>query len=169
MRTAPTFAPLRGVANSPARGPPTGAERQPNSGVCGRLPYASGHSGRSSAVGGRRQEPIAEARYRGDEARLPPVVLESRPQVANLAVHDAALGGVVHAPQRVENLFAGDGGSPPGLDAGSKTSAARSAGCPVARDIWIRCVERCGSPELSSAPGYRDQLAVCLPCRWLPS
>ena len=94
--------------NSPARGPRTGAERQPNSGVCGRRPYASGHSGSCSAVSERRQEAIAAAWHGGDEARLAPVVLEPRPQVANLAVHDVAFGDVVHTPQRVEDLFAGD-------------------------------------------------------------
>src|ERR1700716_4175449 len=77
-------------------------------GVCGGRQYASGHSVRLAAVIEPGQEPIAAAGHRSDEARLPPVVLESRPQVANLAVYDVALGHVVHTPQRVKDLLAGD-------------------------------------------------------------
>src|SRR5579859_1601320 len=68
----------------------------------------SGSSRRGAARRRRRQEPIATPRHGGDEARLAPVVLEARAQVADLTVHDVALGDVVHAPERVEDLFTGD-------------------------------------------------------------
>jgi hypothetical protein len=52
-----------------------------------------------------RQEPIAAAPHRGDEARLSPVVLQPRPQIADLAVYDVAFGHVVDALQRVQDLL----------------------------------------------------------------
>ena len=45
---------------------------------------------------------------RGWSERPPPVVLESRAQVADLAIDHVALGHVVCPPQRVEDLLAGD-------------------------------------------------------------
>jgi hypothetical protein len=48
------------------------------------------------AASKRRHEPVTAARYCGDEARRAPVILESRPQISNLAIHDVALGNTVH-------------------------------------------------------------------------
>jgi hypothetical protein len=45
---------------------------------------------------------------RSDEAWLAPVVVQSRAQVADLTVDDVALRDVIRAPQRVEDLLAGD-------------------------------------------------------------
>src|SRR5205823_2128171 len=85
-----------------------GTNRQAARSLCRGRPYASGCSDSRATVSERRQEPIAAAGHRGDEARLPPIVLESGSQVANLAVYHVALGHVVHAPQRVQDLLAGD-------------------------------------------------------------
>src|SRR5438477_838501 len=74
--------------------------------VCDRDP--SGCFAHSFTLAEGRHKPIASARHRGDEARLAPVILESRTQVTNLAVDNIAFGDVVHTPQRVQDLLAGN-------------------------------------------------------------
>src|SRR5260221_147952 len=49
-------------------------------------------------------ETIATAWHCGDEAGLPPVILQPRPHIPDVAVHHIALSHVVRAPECVENL-----------------------------------------------------------------
>src|SRR6266851_7797277 len=92
---------LTTIPNGPACAPlsPHKGSVGPQWLVRGSQPSAGlgSHSFGAIAEGG--QEPITTARHGGNEARRAPVVLESSPQVPNLAVHDVALGDVVHAPQ----------------------------------------------------------------------
>src|SRR5450759_4477081 len=57
-------------------------------------------------------EPVALARDRGDEARVPVVVLELDPQAPDVAVDDVALGDEVGTPDRVEDLVPRDHPTP---------------------------------------------------------
>src|SRR5664279_5271368 len=61
-----------------------------------------------AGVGERRDEAVALAGDRGDEARAAVVVLELDAQSPHVAVHDVALGHEVGAPDGVEDLLAGD-------------------------------------------------------------
>src|SRR5665811_1210651 len=57
-------------------------------------------------------EPVALARDRGDEARVPVVVLELDPQAPDVAVDDVALGDEVGTPDRVEDVVPRDHPTP---------------------------------------------------------
>jgi hypothetical protein len=54
----------------------------------------------------RGDEPIPLPRHGRDEPGLAPIVLELRPEVADVAIDDVALGHVVDAPERVQDLVA---------------------------------------------------------------